>query len=580
MVMIGLSLNPNQSYRKVDRGPPAEDKEMAATFRKFWGQKAELRRFKDGAILESLIWSNSNTGQDIIERVIDFIIRRHFGEKIAQGTQYLQRDITRYLPQDEPANQGLLGHFQTAESHFGALSEKIRVMEDLPLRIRQISAACSELRDASIFTDFLNGDRTLQGPMDIHVQFEGSTRWPNELTAVQMVKIALLLKIAEILETSDTGISARLGIENDHQTLQNRGFLDISQSHKALFRLRVHYEREIRLLECSLDNPIYKSRSKEDRATAVSEFKRKFIRCPAHTSGLKLLSTRLMLLSPTIKLLKKWRDSHLLSTHIKDEFIELLALRTFVHPYPWQIPGSTATAFLRTLAYISTWQWQSDPLIVDFNSELSDQDIAAIKLRFDAWRKIDPGMNRMTMFAASNLDRDGITWTEHHPSKVIAVRFQRLAQAACQLVQDQSANVNLDVLFVPSLAEYDFIIYLKSEGVVEGSHNGRFKNLKLSFDSDARAKVYNPALEFLNELEALYTGHVIFFYHQCKPAIIAGLWNPQTGPRQWRINLAYSTLPSCKDNQGECWLTMNKSSILHAIARLGGDMVTKIEERR
>ncbi|KAL6005249.1 hypothetical protein ACLOJK_005811 [Asimina triloba] len=41
------------SYRVVDIGPNAENKEEVAKFRKFWGEKSELRRFKDGTIAES-----------------------------------------------------------------------------------------------------------------------------------------------------------------------------------------------------------------------------------------------------------------------------------------------------------------------------------------------------------------------------------------------------------------------------------------------------------------------------------------------------------------------------------------------
>jgi hypothetical protein len=32
-------------------------KEESASFQAFWGEKSELRRFKDGSILESLVWS-------------------------------------------------------------------------------------------------------------------------------------------------------------------------------------------------------------------------------------------------------------------------------------------------------------------------------------------------------------------------------------------------------------------------------------------------------------------------------------------------------------------------------------------
>ena len=54
-LLIELLLNPLHINRAVDRGPSADEKELAASFREFWGKKAELRRFNDGSIRESLI---------------------------------------------------------------------------------------------------------------------------------------------------------------------------------------------------------------------------------------------------------------------------------------------------------------------------------------------------------------------------------------------------------------------------------------------------------------------------------------------------------------------------------------------
>jgi hypothetical protein len=53
---IGLSLVPENTSRILDKGPPPTDKEAAAAFREFWGDRAELRRFKDGSILEAVVW--------------------------------------------------------------------------------------------------------------------------------------------------------------------------------------------------------------------------------------------------------------------------------------------------------------------------------------------------------------------------------------------------------------------------------------------------------------------------------------------------------------------------------------------
>ena len=49
--------------RIVDRGPPADAAAAAAEFRRFWGDRAELRRFKDGAIVEAVVWQQQQQQQ-------------------------------------------------------------------------------------------------------------------------------------------------------------------------------------------------------------------------------------------------------------------------------------------------------------------------------------------------------------------------------------------------------------------------------------------------------------------------------------------------------------------------------------
>ena len=72
--VVGLVLNGDKSMRKVERGPPplSDNSTMSITgasttaivseFKRFWGPKCELRRFKDGAIVEALIWDDQTAG--------------------------------------------------------------------------------------------------------------------------------------------------------------------------------------------------------------------------------------------------------------------------------------------------------------------------------------------------------------------------------------------------------------------------------------------------------------------------------------------------------------------------------------
>ncbi|KAF9024363.1 hypothetical protein BDZ89DRAFT_125342 [Hymenopellis radicata] len=58
ILFIGLVDDPEHAFRQVDHGPDAKDPDPnnAAQFRELWGEKAELCIFKDGKILESVVW--------------------------------------------------------------------------------------------------------------------------------------------------------------------------------------------------------------------------------------------------------------------------------------------------------------------------------------------------------------------------------------------------------------------------------------------------------------------------------------------------------------------------------------------
>ena len=243
--------------------------------------------------------------------------------------------------------------------------------------------------------------------------------------------------------------------------------------------------------------------------------------------------------------------------------------------------------FLRTMHLIAGWDWRLEPLIVDFNGEMNNEDIDAIKLRFKAWRKIDPAMNRVVLFTASNIDKDGITWTDSGPSKVVAARFTGLAKAACKLVADQGFDLQPEALFAPSIEDYDFVIYLNPE--VTGSKlsaetmaQSVFKNLHTQTLEDKSFFDYNPSQSYLNELKSLYESNILFFHGGRGCSVIGGLWNPQTGPRPWKINLQYSTIPllRAKHDEDGAQVRLNKSATLHDISRLGADMIQRIEIKK
>ena len=85
-LVIGLVLNAECAGRKVERGPAAENAEAARRFRKFWGDKAELRRFKDGAIQETLVWAEADSPAGpmaVPAAMAGFALQRHLGGPVS-----------------------------------------------------------------------------------------------------------------------------------------------------------------------------------------------------------------------------------------------------------------------------------------------------------------------------------------------------------------------------------------------------------------------------------------------------------------------------------------------------------------
>lgn len=584
-MIIGLIVNPEEVNRAVDRGPSADDKVAAAAFRKFWGEKAELRRFKDGSIIESLIWTERGQARSILQQIVLHVIERHVNSVAAQSTRFVIENIAHLLPGSRTNGAVTSSLFQPWINSFDALSRHMRELEGLPLQIRQISASCSELRCTSIIPHTQTLTHEARRQMDITVQFEGSNRWPEDLAPVQRTKIAFLLKMGELLEEAVPGLMTRLGLENGDQKLLNGSFLDIVYPKDAAFRLRIHHELELTLLNRQLKDSSMDPHSREDAAHAISYYKRTFIQSPSHTQAVRTLCTRFPFLSPSMRLMKEWCSSHLLSGHISEELIELLTIRTFLNPYPWTAPGSLRTAFLRTLTFITKWDWRSEPLVVDFGGAMTATDVDAINLRFEAWRKIDPALNRTVLFAASNLDPEGITWTERGPSKVVAARLSSLAKAASALVKEQGMKLDVTTLFTSSLGDYDWVIYINRKFYGENQPGKKdtpvYKNLQVEEVQDVSLVGYDPVHLYIEELERVHGKNIVLFYNGSVTTMIAGLWNPQTESRPWKVNLTYSTIPGLEKMDGEdgekASVSINKTAILNDIARLGGDLVSKID---
>jgi U3 small nucleolar RNA-associated protein 22 len=577
-LVIGFEYDPHNIDRTIDNGPLVSMRKEAEEFRKFWDSKAELRRFKDGTISESVVWDVSPESPSIFYQIVSLSLRQHFGVELEQNVRY-EESSAKFCLLDGPRGQSDIVAFQPVMLALQDLERDIRAIEDLPLHLRIIQASDSKLSYSSSTVPFKSGARI---PADVIVQFEGSARWPDDLGAIHRTKAAMLLKVAESLEESQSRITCRVGLENEGDELLNQAFLDAQYDTGICFRLRIHHDREATLLERQLQDKSASASQRTHAAGALATYKRDYLHRPAHTQAMQGLAIRFPPFSRTVRLAKKWFSATLLRPHFADEAIELLVARVFTNAHPWPAPASPRTGLLRLLVALARWDWRSEPWVVNVGAEaMSEGDVANVSTRFQAWRKLDPALNRVVLFIASNIDTDGDTWTGHtRPAKVIAARLTELAKSAVQWMAGAEVGFSLEPLFAVDLSDYDFVVHINEDFMhgsrKRGEDEARFKNLQLQ-TQEAAAAGPDVLTLFVDELTTIYHATILLFSGEERRDFIAGLWIPHE-TRTWKLKLGYSSKPVA-DQGSELTVEVNREAILSEIARLGGDLIRSIEVR-
>ncbi|KAG8708598.1 hypothetical protein FRC11_006343 [Ceratobasidium sp. 423] len=266
-IELGLILDQTEAPRLVDYGPPADDVAGSEVFRAFWGPKSELRRFKDRRIVESVVW--------------EF----HFGIEL------------------EPVQRTVYDEVQ------------IKSAEDLPLAVVTASPISPSLRGTSDFYPWpmdlarysaLPDSIKYIPPMDAILQLEKSARWPDDLAAIQKIKLAFFVGIADALRARDEKIRTAVAPDSDAT------------------ETNIHDNCS---LETLLDGIISDSNAAPGMVAAAQDALRihetRFLHMPRHHAAVAALSHRCPSYVPTIRLVVRWLGVHMLLAHISHPLMEL-----------------------------------------------------------------------------------------------------------------------------------------------------------------------------------------------------------------------------------------------------------------
>ncbi|RDA85579.1 hypothetical protein CP532_5381 [Ophiocordyceps camponoti-leonardi (nom. inval.)] len=591
-IVVGLIFDPAHMSRQMEHGPPAEHEKEAAAFRQFWGDKAELRRFKDGSILECVEWTGKLPGQ-ICEEMARFALKRHLktgkDELVAHGDGFSSSIGLSHLDKEA---------FDAARRAFSTLERDIRGLADLPLQIRQLSPVSPTARYSSVEPPTPGYHKGTVEPMDVNLYFEASGKWPENLTAIQEAKVDFLLDIDRRLTTTHKEITTFLGREDREVGIENLVYLDIVYDDGAAFRLRVLCDLEETLLQRRADSKTVSRGERDESARALDRFRWLCTTLPLHSQLVATWCTRMPALSPSIRLARHWLDSHKLGGHhVSAELMELVVLHVFLQPHPWPVPSSAASGFLRTLFFLARWDWRDEPLIVDPTSSLTADERASLRRELESWRRRDPLMNNSpALFVATAQQPSGQAYSRDGPSKLVASRMTRLAKAACKLVRQQGPRLDPRSLFQTSLCDYDVLIHLSSKAARDVASVAASSSSSSSSISSSRYKnlvaaprpIRAPPLDVLtSELARVYDESLVFFRGPDADSVAGGLpvlaaiWCPAlpSRPVRFRPGLPFNF---CRADDGQDdddghLVRLNRDAVLLEIARVGGQLISKIE---
>ncbi|XP_020099122.1 nucleolar protein 6 isoform X1 [Ananas comosus] len=469
-MLVGISISSQDtSFRVVDVGPNPENKEEAIKFRKFWGEKAELRRFKDGTIAESTVWDCEPWERHlIIKRITEYVLSRHFlllKEHMVHTVDQL--DFSLHLGGKDPVFYSglILGAFDV-------LSKRLWLLDEIPLKVSSVQPLDPAFRHTSVFPPEPhplafekssnkrppNFVATCLQPLEVMIQLEGSGNWPMDHVAIEKTKSAFLLKIAESLQD-------RWGMfctaTEDEVNVHTSGYS---------FSLKILHERGLSMLknQASTDG---KPR------TTPSIDKELFLRSQ-HSSMINGLHGRYPIYGPVVRLAKRWVSAHLFSLFLAEEAIELVVAYLFLKPFPFNAPCSRITGFLRFLRLLSNFDWTFSPLIVDINNDFTAKDEKEINENFLLNRKSyeeNPDDIERAMFLATSYDKTSEAWTKYSPNKLVLKRIAAYARSSADLLtnlilQGPSGPYTWECVFRTPLNNYDAVVLLHRDKLSRPRH--------------------------------------------------------------------------------------------------------------
>jgi len=448
---------------------------------------------------------------------------------------------------------------------FQDFSRELQGLDSLPLEIVAVKACDPGLRYTSVFEP----QPVKNSPaLEMVITFEQTTRWPDDLKAIQIMKSALLLELSKVLLKKEIIKDAIINVGNSQHKIEAVGYVDFVLESGYTFRCRIHQEREEVLLRRITDSKapqaIAKSNEYQECVRALSIINHHFNYGPILSVKIQNLCLRFPSLSYTIRLVKRWLSAHLFSKyHISDSIIELICAKVYTNPSPWDVPSSGWAGFIHVLYLFAHWNWSEEPLIIPIELEslepgaeakqtqnellygekkcfnrtelyqrsrqalIEMKEIKAnpaLKISKKDKKTVNTTSPSIAMVIATEIDPEGTFWTgksQDRPTKMVMKRLKYLSQAALIEIENiilKGHDADLKKLFVTPKQDFDVIIKLDQSKIVNYKENLyydmeqaqkeskkiKYKNLEIDQEENYEFDQFNPMNYYLYNLKVLF----------------------------------------------------------------------------
>ncbi|KAL3670278.1 hypothetical protein V7S43_004591 [Phytophthora oleae] len=608
-VAVGLRLNSDNAWRIVDKGPSADDKVASTQFRQFWRGKSELRRFKDGAIVEAVVWEGISTENRhrVLDAIVNFIIPAHCPQLTSSQIKTSNAALYSALDVEEPAAlkkaKASNASFESTMNSvsklwviFNSFAKTLRDLDSLPLKVSDVLPVHPAFRYTGMFPvqphplAYSKREKvdaapmahvnTVLEPLVLHVKFERSSAWPNEKKALIHAKTGFYVHIGHELQTR---LNLRCEVAKDCVDVFMSGYV---------FRLIIRSEKELSVVTGAAG-------AKKLAIVHSPEYvkaKRETDYLSKHANTVHALHTKNTSYGPTVRLVQRWLADKALSNMFPIEAVELLVADVFLTTASTSTPHSVLSAFLRFLKRTASFDWQNAPFLVDLNSSMDDDKRREILKRFEA-SSTSPATHPAMFIAADYEDMDCLSsWTRLTPDKVVVQRLTSLAQASYGVLvswlASGASSSGWKAAFASSRMEFDAMLQLAMENLptkrirVNGDKKHPFvapvfKNMDMT--AVPVMVGFDPVNELVQDLQRSF-GHLAFFFVNGVDATeILITWKPQAFlPTKFRAITANYQIPlpnadvEDEDESSRCYAVPNIFEILSDMQSISHGMVVGV----